>query len=141
VPLPPELLSFARRLRQQQTDAETLLWHLLRGRRFCGFKFRRQYPIGGYIVDFYCHAARLAIELDGGGHNAEEQRRYDQERTKILEGAEIRVLRFWNNDLLGSLEDVLGEIHRCLMQRTDEGHDSPSSALAGTFSHREKGNV
>jgi very-short-patch-repair endonuclease len=114
VPVPIELLAFARQLRQSQTDAETLLWFLLRERRFCGFKFRRQYPIGGYILDFYCHAGRLAIELDGGGHNTEDQCLYDAERTKILRGAGIRVRRFWNNDVLNSLDTVLAEIHACL---------------------------
>ena len=106
-----ELITFARRRRKEQTDAENLLWHLLRDRRFCGFKFRRQYPIGGYILDFYCHAAKLAIELDGGGHSTDEQRIYDAERTKVLKGAGLRVLRFWNNEVLNSLEDVLAEIH------------------------------
>jgi very-short-patch-repair endonuclease len=114
MPVPPALLDFARELRKEQTDAENLLWHLLRGRRFCGFKFRRQYPIGGYILDFYCHPAKLVIELDGGGHNADEQRLYDAERTKVLEGAGLRVLRFWNNEVLNSLEGVLTEIHERL---------------------------
>jgi very-short-patch-repair endonuclease len=118
LPIPPNLLIFARQLRKEQTDAEALLWHLLRGRRFCGFKFRRQYPIGGYILDFYCHDAGLAIELDGGGHNAAEQRRYDDERTKAIEGAGIRLIRFWNHDLLNSLEDVLEEIYVQLMVET-----------------------
>lgn len=111
MPVPTELLVFARQLRKAQTDAETLLWFLLRDRRFCGFKFRRQYPLGGYILDFYCSTAKVAIELDGGGHNSEEQRLYDQVRTKTLAGAGIRVVRFWNNDVLNSLENVLEEIH------------------------------
>jgi very-short-patch-repair endonuclease len=111
VPVPPELLTFARQLRRQQTDVETLLWYLLRGRRFCGFKFRRQYPVAGYIVDFYCHEAGLAVELDGGGHAENEQRIYDEERTKVLEAAGLRVLRFWNNDVLNSLEDILEELY------------------------------
>jgi very-short-patch-repair endonuclease len=117
VPVPAELLTFARKLRQSQTDAETLLWHLFRGRRFCRFKFRRQYPIYGYILDFYCHAAKLAIELDGGGHNTEEQRLFDAERTKILEGAGIHVIRFWNGDVLNSLESVMEDVHAQLMKR------------------------
>jgi very-short-patch-repair endonuclease len=109
------LLIFARKLRKEQTDAEALLWHLLRGRRFCGFKFRRQYPIGGYILDFYCHEAGLAIEIDGGGHNAAEKRRYDDERTKAIEGMGIRLIRFCNHELLNSLEAVLEEIYVRLM--------------------------
>ena len=118
MPIPPNLLIFARQLRKEQTDAEVLLWQVLRGRRFCGLKFRRQYPLGGYILDFYCHDAGLAIELDGGGHNGDEQRRYDEERTKAIEGAGIRVVRFWNHDLLNSLEDVLEEIYRQIDVRT-----------------------
>ncbi|MGB9080199.1 MAG: endonuclease domain-containing protein [Desulfuromonadaceae bacterium] len=111
MPIPPELLIFARQLRKEQTEAELLLWYILRGRRFCGFKFRRQYPIGGYILDFYCHDAGLAVELDGGGHNIEEQRLYDTERTKAIEAAGIHVVRFWNNDVFQSLEVVLEEIY------------------------------
>ena len=115
MPVPPELLIFARQLRKEQTDAEMLFWRLLRGRRLCGFKFRRQYPACGYILDFYCHDARLAVELDGGGHDVEEQRLYDAERTRILEAAGIRVVRFWNNDVLNSLEVVLEELYAQLM--------------------------
>jgi very-short-patch-repair endonuclease len=96
MPVPAELLVFARKLRKEQTDAEKLLWSLLRDRRFCGFKFRRQYPACGYILDFYCHDAGLAVELDGGGHGLEEQRLYDDERTKILESVGIRVIPFLN---------------------------------------------
>ena len=120
MPVPPELLTFARQLRKEQTDAEKLLWYVLRGRRLCGFKFRRQYPICGYILDFYCHDAGLAVELDGGGHSNEEQRLYDEERTKVLEGASIRVVRFWNNDVLNSVEDVLEELYALLMDEVSK---------------------
>lgn len=92
------------------------MWHLLRDHRFCGYKFRRQYPLAGYILDFYCHTARLAIELDGGGHNDDEQRRYDRERTKTLEGTGIRVVRFWNHDVLKDLESVLEVIYTELLR-------------------------
>lgn len=93
------------------TDAEALLWHFLRNRDFCGFKFRRQHPVGGYILDFYCNEAKLAIELDGSGHSEDERKDYDSERTKVLEGAGIRVLRFWNDEVLTELEHVLEEIY------------------------------
>ena len=115
LPVPPNLLIYARQLRNQQTDAEKLLWCLLRGRRFCGFKFRRQSPFLGYILDFYCRDAGLAVELDGGGHNNEEQRLYDEERTRVLEAAGIRVVRFWNNEVLNSVEFVLEELYTQLM--------------------------
>jgi len=114
VPVSPELLIFAKQLRRQQTDAEQLLWQVLRRRNFMGFKFRRQHPLGGYILDFYCHAAQLAIELDGGGHNSDAQKQYDEERTKVISGAGIKVARFWNHDVLNSLDVVLEEIYRHL---------------------------
>jgi len=108
--IPADLLQFARSLRQQQTDAERLLWRLLRNRRLDGCKFRRQYPLGRYILDFYCSSKRLAIELDGGGHTEEPQANHDAERTVYLQGQGIRVLRFWDADVLLRLEAVLGEI-------------------------------
>ena len=114
--VPPELLIFARELRCKQTDAENLLWHLLRGRRLCGFKFRRQHPLAGYILDFYCREAALAIELDGGGHNEDSQNAYDEERTRTFEGAGILVVRFWNHDVLNATEDVLKTLYEHLMK-------------------------
>ena len=107
MPVPPELLTFSRELRKKQTDAENLMWLLLRDRRLAGFKFRRQHPFGHYILDFYCHEAALAIELDGGGHAEEQQLEYDRIRSAELEGAGIHVLRFWNNDVLLNTEAVL----------------------------------
>jgi very-short-patch-repair endonuclease len=118
MPLPPDILTFARQLRKNQTDAENLLWHILRGRRFCGFKFRRQFPACGYILDFYCHDAGLAVELDGGGHNTDEQILYDEERTKVMESSGIKVVRFWNNDVLASTDVVLEELYSRLMAGT-----------------------
>ena len=114
--VPQELLTFAKNLRRDQTDAEALMWHLLRDHRFCGYKFRRQYPLAGYILDFYCHPAKLAIELDGGGHNSDEQQFYDRERTKVLEGAGILVIRFWNHEVLKDLENVLEVIYTELLR-------------------------
>jgi very-short-patch-repair endonuclease len=92
------------------TDAEKLLWYLLRNRRFCGYKFRRQHPVNRFILDFYCQDKKLAIELDGGGHCSDGQMKHDALRTKALEGAGIRVLRFWNSEVLGNLEGVLRTI-------------------------------
>jgi len=129
MPVPPELLVFAKQLRKGQTDAEKLLWYILRGRRFCGFKFRRQYPIHGYILDFYCHDAAIAVELDGGGHNDEEQRLYDKERTKIIEAAGIRVVIFWNNDVLNSMENVLEELYTYLIAENTMCNAPPHPAF------------
>jgi very-short-patch-repair endonuclease len=115
--IPEDILHAARQLRSAQTDAETLLWHLLRNRSLCGYKFRRQHPVGRYILDFYCHDAGLAIELDGSGHGEAGQAAYDEQRTRALEGAGITVLRFWNNELLSDTEAVLGAIVAALHER------------------------
>jgi len=112
--LPPDILHNARELRVRLTDAEQLLWHLLRNRSFCGYKFRRQHPLGRYILDFYCHEELLAIELDGCGHGVEEQALYDAERTRDLAGAGIRVLRFWNSQVLTETESVLTALFEAL---------------------------
>ena len=109
--VPEHILVNARELRSRLTDAEQLLWYILRDRRFCGIKFRRQHPFGRYILDFYCHDARLAIELDGGGHGVPQQRESDDERTRTIERAGIRVLRFWNHEVLNELEAVLARLY------------------------------
>lgn len=97
----------ARALRQNQTDAERKLWFELR-RNTLGPSFRRQHPIGNYIVDFVCLNLnlKLIIEADGGQHD-EEQAAYDAARTAWLEARGYSVLRFWNNDILSNMEGVL----------------------------------
>ena len=77
-------------------------------------KFRRQQPIAAYILDFYCDAAKLAIELDGGQHNTDAARRHDTIRTQFLSGRGVRVLRFWNHEVLEDLDAVLEAIHIAL---------------------------
>ena len=109
-PLPPEFLARVRQLRRNATDAESLLWQLLRNRQLDGWKFRRQHPVDPYILDFYCDEARLAVELDGGQHAEPAQAGYDVERTLALETGGIRVLRFWNNEVLKNTNAVLQEI-------------------------------
>jgi adenine-specific DNA-methyltransferase len=113
--LPKDILAYARDLRGQQTDAEQLLWQILRAKRFLGLKFRRQHPVGRYILDFYCDELKLAIELDGGQHV--EHQAYDQDRTRFLEEQGIHVLRYWNNQMLGETEAVLEAIHQEVMGR------------------------
>jgi len=107
----------ARYLRRNSTDAEVVLWKRLRNRKFTGYKFRRQHVVGDFIIDFYCAAAKLAIEVDGGGHAAMRQAAYDAHRTSMLEGRGIRVLRFWNHDVLQQTGAVLEEIFRVLSER------------------------
>jgi very-short-patch-repair endonuclease len=89
-----------------------LLWERLRNHQLAGFKFRRQHPIGSFIVDFYCPAKHLAIEIDGDSH--EEQVAYDQKRTAILNKYGINVIRFTNQQVYEDIETVLGEIQAVL---------------------------
>ena len=117
--LPPDLLRHARAMRNQATDAEKLMWRMLRNRRLRDAKFRRQRPIGRYIADFYCAEHRLVIELDGGQHAG--QQTYDAERTAFLEQRGLRVLRFWNNQVLNETEAVLECIWRELGSELDGG--------------------
>src|SRR5271154_6471755 len=92
----------ARALRQAPTEAETRLWSRLRNRQLDGFRFRRQQPIGAFIVDFFCPAAALIIEVDGGQHD--DHAASDEARTRWLEARSYRVLRFWNNDVLANTD-------------------------------------
>jgi very-short-patch-repair endonuclease len=117
-PLDPRLLSFARSMRHDQTDAETKLWSLIRNPRLAGFKFRRQVPIGGYIVDFYCHEACLAIELDSGQHNDDAGKSYDRGRDLALERIGVRVLRIWDPGALKHMDVVLEHIYEMLSDLT-----------------------
>jgi very-short-patch-repair endonuclease len=89
----------ARELRQRQTEAEKFVWRRLRYRRFAGFKFRRQVPLGNYILDFVCYESRLVIELDGGQHNESAQRSYDRQRDEWIRSQGFAVLRFWNHEV------------------------------------------
>jgi very-short-patch-repair endonuclease len=99
---------FARQLRRDMTDAERCVWKHLRAHRFAGEKFRRQVPIGPYIVDFVSHRSRLVVELDGGQHALQVVQ--DRERTRWLEGRGYCVIRFWNNQVLTETEQVLEAI-------------------------------
>jgi very-short-patch-repair endonuclease len=111
-PLPEYILGYARRLRVDQTDAESKLWYFLRDRRFDGLKFRRQQAIDGVIVDFYCSAVRLVIEVDGSQHGGSKRKKRDAERDAELAAKGIRVLRFWDNEALTNTRAVLEEIWR-----------------------------
>jgi very-short-patch-repair endonuclease len=95
-------------MRRGQTDAERKLWYAVRAGRLDGWKFRRQVPIGRYIVDFVCPARRLIVELDGGQHA--DQQDYDAARTAFLEGQGYRVMRFQNGEVLRNLVEVTGQI-------------------------------
>jgi NaMN:DMB phosphoribosyltransferase/very-short-patch-repair endonuclease len=129
--LPAEILSYARELRKNQTDAELLLWEILRAKRFMDLKFRRQHTVAPYIVDFYCDALKLVIELDGGQHA--ERQGYDQARTAFLESKGMAVKRFWNNQVLAETEAVLEAIYLEVLQRQPQPLPSPPAPppLAG----------
>ena len=105
-------INFARQLRKADTSAEGELWKALRGRRFEGWKFRRQQPIGKFVADFCCLQAKLTIELDGKQH--ESQKDYDRERRDVLELFGFQELRFANSDVIERLDWVLTEIGRAL---------------------------
>ena len=92
-------IKFARLLRQELTEAEKVLWELLRGRKVNGLKFRRQHPLKNYIVDFFCYEIELVIELDGGYHNHPEQKEKDEIRDLHLKALGYKVLRFTNDEL------------------------------------------
>jgi adenine-specific DNA-methyltransferase len=114
----------SRSLRRGMTDAEQLLWRHLRMRQMGGCKFRRQHPLGRYILDFVCLDAGLVIELDGGQHAESAER--DQDRTEWLEQQELRVLRFWNNDVLKDIESVKQVIWNALGKAGAEPPSQPS---------------
>ena len=97
----------ARLLRKNMTDAEQALWQKIRFNQL-GVKFRRQTQIGSYFVDFYCHEYGLVVELDGSQHI--ERAEYDEQRTLYLQSLGLRVIRFWNNDVLLHIDAVLGGI-------------------------------
>lgn len=113
-PLPTRTREKARALRGAGTDAERELWYHLRAGRLNGLKFRRQHPIPPYIVDFCCEAAKLVVELDGSQHDEIT----DQARTRFLEAQGLKVLRFWDNDVLQQTEAVLEAILGAAGNRT-----------------------
>lgn len=114
----------ARELRKNPTEAERRLWQHLRLRQFEGYKFRRQQPLGPYIVDFVCLEKKIVIEVDGGQHSTQVQ--YDNERTVWLAAQGFRVLRFWNNEVLGEIEMVKEVIWKTLTQPHPHLNPPPS---------------
>jgi very-short-patch-repair endonuclease len=111
-----EQVSFACGLRRTQTDAEKALWARLRNRQLDGMRFRRQQPIGPYVVDFVCLERKLIVEIDGGQHNEEETVIRDDDRTRWLRGRHYQVLRFWNNEVMTNPEGVLQRIKQAVAQ-------------------------
>jgi very-short-patch-repair endonuclease len=113
----------ARRLRSNQTDVERLIWSRIRDRQLSGLKFRRQVPIGRYVVDFVCKEAALIVELDDGQHSSITK--YDADRTRWLEQHGWRVLRFWNNDVIENLSGLLEVILATVKVTPSNPHPDP----------------
>jgi len=123
----------ARRLRGNSTEAEKRLWSVLRRRGLEGARFRRQVPLGRYIVDFLCLDARLVVEVDGGQHAIEAER--DAERTGWLESQGFRVLRVWNNEVLENLDGV-ADIIAAALRATPLPAPPPQGGRAKSASRR-----
>jgi len=112
--IPTKQLSISRTLRQKQTPWETILWSRLRAKRLFNYRFRRQFNIEKFIVDFYCHQKGLVIELDGSQHKEKEALELDKKRDEILAKNGYKILRFNNNDIINNLEGVLLTIQSTL---------------------------
>jgi very-short-patch-repair endonuclease len=142
---PAHMIELARHLRQNQTNAETLIWQLIRNRQVANAKFRRQQPIEGYIADFYCHEHKLVIELDGSQHFTEDGIKQDALRTQRLHQLGITVLRFDNRQVFLQTEAVLQMIYEQLRvpHPIERPHPSPLPEGEGTkslaLSLRERG--
>ena len=113
----PKIFSNAKKLRDNSTEAEEKLWLAVKNNQIEGFKFRRQHPLSFYIADFYCHALKLVIEIDGGYHLTEEQQLLDEERTKNIEFQGLKVIRFTNEEVLMQLPEVIGKIKEFIKTR------------------------
>lgn len=105
----------ARKLRKNQTPQELKLWKILRNQQFYGLKFRRQYPIGNYIVDFICKEEKIIIELDGGQHNSLGNIEKDKIRTEFLKIKGYKVIRFWNDEVDKNLEGVFNKLKEIII--------------------------
>ena len=123
--------SFARGLRQRQTDAERRIWSRLRDRQLFGCKFRRQHPVGPYFADFACLEIGLAIELDGGQHAEKRAQMHDVIRSDVLAGYGLEVMRFWDNDVLRETDAVIAAIAQKVMALA-----RPAEALTPTLSRQ-----
>jgi very-short-patch-repair endonuclease len=127
------MMQRAQALRREMTDAERKLWRALRREQIAGLNFRRQRPIGDFVLDFYCPRIRLAIELDGGQHALASKVHADERRTRWLEdNHDIKVVRFWNNDVMRNFTGVLSEMVRIAEDKLQRGvPPSPPLPLSG----------
>ena len=103
---------FARQLRKEPTKAEKIVWELLRNRKFMNLKFRRQYVIEGFLLDFYCHELRLGIEIDGSVHLRRKD--YDRLRQEVIESENVKVIRITNKEIAENKRSILGKIKEAI---------------------------
>jgi very-short-patch-repair endonuclease len=108
----PKIFALARSMRQNMTEAELILWIKLKNREIFKAKFRRQHPAGMFIIDFYCHEYKLAIELDGPIHDIDDNPEKDTNRTSLLEKLGIKVIRFSNYDVFNNIDQVISTIQK-----------------------------
>ena len=111
-------MDLAKELRRKMTAYEKSLWQRLRTQKIAGLKFRRQHPLQFYIADFYCHEAKLVIEVDGPIHNRDDRREHDQQRSGVIEDFGIMVLRFSNDQIRYHIKEVLKKIEEVAVIRT-----------------------
>ena len=111
----PEIINNARMLRENMTASEKLLWERLKTKQICGIRFRRQHPIFIFIADFYCHEARLVVEIDGEIHN--QQIEYDDGRSAEMEKFFIKIIRFTNYEVENKIDEVIENITNTVNQR------------------------
>ncbi|MBN1819790.1 MAG: endonuclease domain-containing protein [Prolixibacteraceae bacterium] len=121
----PHIFEKAKLLRKNMTRAEEKLWEQLREKKLLGLRFRPQHPIDIFITDFYCHPARLVIEVDGGIHKSMEQKEYDLGREGELENWGIKVIRFTNEEIENNIKQVLKKIEQICKERLSELSPDP----------------
>lgn len=110
----PKTIKTRRALKHNLPATENRLWYYLRNRRFYDIKFRRQYSVNNYVIDFYCPAARVAIEIDGDSHFTGDAPKQDRLRQQFIENCGIKVLRFTNKEVMENIEGVLETIHQAI---------------------------
>ncbi len=114
----PQIFSNAKKLRENQTEAEEKFWLAVKDNQVEGYKFRRQHPLSIYVVDFYCHALKLVIEIDGEYHLDEEQQLLDQKRTADIEFQGSNVIRFTNEEVMYRLPEVIDKIKAFIKKKS-----------------------
>lgn len=107
---PPQIFERAKELRNNMTSAEQLLWERLNKNQLKGYRFRRQHPISNFIADFYCHSAKLVVEVDGSIHEEKDRKKYDEVRTEELNKFGVTVIRFSNKEVEKQIEKVIADI-------------------------------